>query len=157
VSSFRRAGDLAPMMFQATIHLGLVLNHLGRSDEAIGPLEVAVTTSGRHPWTLAALAVCYSSLGRQADVEAIHDELVARARREYLQSTVRAIVVASLGRMDDTFALLDRACDEHDGILVYSKRYPFFKQLQADPRMARVYQRIGFPDTGPYGANSTSP
>src|SRR6266700_3398133 len=157
VSSFRRAGDLAPMMFQATIHLGLVFNHLGRSDEAIGPLEVAVTTSGRHPWTLAALAVCDSSLGRQADVEAIHDELVARARREYLQSTVLAIVAASLGCTDDAFALLERACDEHDGILVYSKRYPFFRQLQADPRMARVYQRIGFSDTAPYGANSTSP
>src|SRR3989440_1470686 len=153
VSSFRRAGVLAPMMFQATIHLGLVLNHLGRSDEAIGPLEVAVTTSGRHPWTLAALAVCYSSLGRQADVEAIHDELVARARREYVQSTVRAIVVASLGRMDDAFELLDRACDEHDGILVYSKRYPFFTLLQGDPRMARIYGRIGFPE----GASSTNP
>ena len=157
VSSFRRAGDLAPMMFQATIHLGLVLNHLGRSDEAIGPLEAAVTTSGRHPWTLAALAVCYSSLGRQADVEAIYDELVARARREYVQSSVLAIVVASLGRMDDTFDLLDRACDEHDGILVYSKRYPFFKLLQADPRMERLYRRIGFPDAAPEGASSTNP
>jgi hypothetical protein len=59
--------------------------------------------------------------------------------------------------MDDTFELLDRACDEHDGILVYSKRYPFFRQLQADPRMTRVYQRIGFLDPAPYGANSTSP
>jgi len=157
VASFQRAGDLAPMMFQATIHLGLVFNHLGRSDEAIGPLEVAVTTSGRHPWTLAALAVCYSSLGRRADVEAIHDELVARARREYLQSTVLAIVVASLGRMDETFDLLDRACDEHDGILVYSKRYPFFKQLQTDPRMERVYQRIAFPASASDGASSTSP
>jgi len=157
VSSFRRAGDLSPMMFQATIHLGLVFNHLGRSEEAIGPLEVAVTTSGRHPWTLAALAVCYSSLGRRADAEAIHDELVARARREYLQSTVLAIVVASLGRMDETFDLLDRACDEHDGILVYSKRYPFFKQLQTDPRMERVYQRIAFPESASHGASITIP
>ncbi len=157
VSSFRRAGDLAPMMFQATIHLGLVFNHLGRSDEAIAPLEVAVTTSGRHPWTLAALAVCYSSLGRVGDVEAIRDELVARARREHVQSSVLAIVAASLGRMDDTFELLERACDEHDGILVYSKRYPFFRLLQSDPRMEHIYRRIGFPETGSYGANSTNP
>ncbi len=160
VSSFRRAGDLAPMMFQATIHLGLVINHLGRSDEAIAPLEVAVTTSGRHPWTLAALAVCYSSLGRVGDVEAIRDELVARARREHVQASILAIVAASLGRMDETFELLERACEEHDGILVYSKRYPFFKVLQADPRMARIYRRIGFPDGADgasYGASSTSP
>ena len=157
VSSFRRAGDLAPMMFQATIHLGLVFNHLGRSDEAIAPLEVAVTTSGRHPWTLAALAVCYSSLGRVGDVEAIRDELLARARREHVQSSVLAIVAASLGRMDNTFELLERACDEHDGILVYSKRYPFFRLLQNDPRMERIYRRMGFPETPSYGANSTSP
>src|SRR3989454_2693997 len=157
VSSFRRAGDLAPMMFQATIHLGLVFNHLGRSDEAIAPLEVAVTTSGRHPWTLAALAVCYSSLGRVGDVEAIRDELVARARREHVQSSILAIVAASLGRMDDTFELLERACDEHDGILVYSKRSPFFRLLQSDPRMEHIYRRIGFPETGSYGANSTNP
>src|ERR1043166_4756937 len=144
-----RAAELAPTMFLPTIHLGLLYNYLGKSAEAIAPLELAVTASGRHPWTLAALAVCYSSLGKVADVEAIRDELAARARREYVQSSTLAIVAASLGCMDDAFALLERACDEHDGILVYAKRYPFFRLLQADPRMGRVYQRIGFPATAP--------
>src|SRR5438128_11713766 len=36
----------------------------------------------RHPWTLCALGVCYSSAGKVAEVEAIRDELTARARRE---------------------------------------------------------------------------
>ena len=144
----KRAADLAPAMFLPTIHLGLLYNHLGRSEEAIAPLEVAVTASGRHPWTLAALAVCYSSLGKLGEVEAIRDELTARARREYVQSSTLAIVAASLGSLDAAFELLDRACDEHDGIMVYSKRYPFFTLLQKDPRMERIYRRIGFPDAG---------
>jgi len=143
----KRAGDLAPTMFLPTIHLGLLYNHLGRSKEAIAPLEVAVAASGRHPWTLSALAVCYSSLGKLAEVDAIGDELLARARREYVQSSTLAIIMASLGRVDAAFEFLDRACDEHDGILVYSKRYPFFSLLQNDPRMQRVYRRIGFPET----------
>jgi tetratricopeptide (TPR) repeat protein len=143
----RRAAELAPTMFLPTIHLGLLYNHLGKSAEAIAPLELAVTASGRHPWTLAALAVCYSSLGKLGDVEAIRDELGARARREYVQSSTLAIVAASLGRMDEAFALLERGCEEHDGILVYSKRYPFFRLLQAEPRMERIYRRIGFPAT----------
>jgi tetratricopeptide (TPR) repeat protein len=143
----KRAADLAPAMFLPTIHLGLLYNHLGRSEEAIAPLEVAVTASGRHPWTLAALAVCYSSLGKLTEVEAIRDELTARARREYVQSSTLAIVAASLGSMDAAFELLDRACDEHDGIMVYSKRYPFFSLLQNDPRMERIYRRIGFLET----------
>src|SRR5205823_9213485 len=149
----RRAADLAPTMFLPTSHLGLLYSHLGRSEEAIAPLEVAVTASGRHPWTLSALAVCYSALGKLSEVDAISDELVARARREYVQSSTLAIVAASLGRMDVAFEFLDRACDEHDGILVYSQRYPFFKLLQADARMARIYGRIEFPE----GASSTNP
>ena len=152
-----RAADLAPTMFLPTIHLGLLYNHLGRSEEAIARLEVAVTASGRHPWTLSALAVCYSALGKLSEVDAISDELVARARREYVQSSTLAIVAASLGRMDVAFEFLDRACDEHDGILVYSKRYPFFSLLQNDPRMERVYRRMGFPEIPGYGANSTRP
>src|SRR6059058_1139099 len=142
----KRAADLAPTMFLPTIHLGLLYNHLGRSEEAIAPLEVAVAASGRHPWTLSGLAVCYSSLGKLAEADAIGDELLARARREYVQSSTLAIVAASLGRMDVAFEFLDRACDEHDGILVYSKRYPFFRLLQNDPRMERVYRRMGFPE-----------
>src|SRR6266480_3037173 len=152
-----RAADLAPTMFLPTIHLGLLYNHLGRSEEAIARLEVAVTASGRHPWTLSALAVCYSALGKLSEVDAISDELLARARREYVQSSTLAIVAASLGRMDVAFEFLDRACDEHDGILVYSKRYPFFSLLQNDPRMERVYRRMGFPEIPGYGANSTRP
>src|SRR6059058_3403607 len=142
----KRAADLAPTMFLPTIHLGLLYNHLGRSEEAIAPLEVAVAASGRHPWTLSGLAVCYSSLGKLAEADAIGDELLARARREYVQSSTLAIVATSLGRMDVAFEFLDRACDEHDGILVYSKRYPFFRLLQNDPRMERVYRRMGFPE-----------
>src|SRR5207244_9952217 len=107
--------------------------------------------------SLPALGACDGLGGRLAEVDAISDELVARARREYVQSSTLAIVAASLGRMDVAFEFLDRACDEHDGILVYSKRYPFFSLLQNDPRMERVYRRIGFPETASYGANSTSP
>src|SRR5207247_1017373 len=94
----KRAADLAPTMFLPTIHLGLLYNHLGRSEEAIAPLEVAVTASGRHPWTLSALAVCYSALGKLSEVDAISDELLARARREYVQSSTLAIVAAGVGR-----------------------------------------------------------
>src|SRR3989454_11201463 len=111
----------------------------------------------RPPWTLSALAVCYSALGKLSEVDAISDELVARARREYVQSSTLAIVAASLGRMDVAFEFLERACDEHDGILVYSKRYPFFKLLQSHSPIERVYQRMGFPETAAYGASSTKP
>src|SRR2546429_9321847 len=107
-----------------TIHLGLLYIYLGRSEEAIARLEVAVTASGRHPWTLSALAVCYSALGNLSEVDAISDELLARARREYVQSSTLAIVAASLGRMDVAFEFLGPAGDAHDGCPCFSWRCP---------------------------------
>ncbi len=140
-----RAGALAPTML-APPHLGLLYNHLGRSAEAIAALERAVATSGRHPWTLCALAVSFSTVGNVEHAQVIYDELIARSRREYVQSSILALLNASLGKMDEAFALLERACDEHDGILVYSKRYPFLRALQADLRMEGIFRRVGFPD-----------
>jgi hypothetical protein len=78
-------------------------------------------------------------------VQAIHDELSARARREYVQATIQALTMAAPGRVDEAFALLHRACDERDGVLMYSRSYPAFRLLQNDPRMAEIYRRIGFP------------
>ena len=137
-----RGRALAPEMFSPP-HLGLLYNRLGRSQEAIAALDRAIVTSGRHPWTLCAQAVCYSTLGQLTDVQAIYDELVARARREYVQSSILALLHASLGRMDEAFALLERACKEHDGILVFSKHYPFLPALQGDPRMQEIFRRVG--------------
>jgi serine/threonine-protein kinase len=141
-----RATELGPTLFLPFNYLGVLYQHLGRVDEAIAVLEHAVGLSGRHQWPLAALAVSFGSLGRTADVQAIHDELAARARREYVMSSMLALLRGSLGDVTAAFQLLHRACDERDGILIYSKRYPAFALLQSDPRMQAIYRRIGLPD-----------
>jgi TolB-like protein/Tfp pilus assembly protein PilF len=147
IEVLRRACDLSPTTYVPFLYLGATYNYLGRSEQAIAVLEGAAAISGRAPVTLAAMAVCFNSLGKADDVRAIHDELTARARREYIQPTMLALTTASLGRMEEAFALLHRACDERDGVLVYSKRYPGFHLLQTDPRMADIYHRVGFPSS----------
>jgi tetratricopeptide (TPR) repeat protein len=144
VAPLQRAIQLAPAMFLPYHFLGVLYHHLGRTEDAIATLELAVATSGRHQWPLAALGVCFSSLGRIADVQAIQDELAARARREYVMSSMLALLKAGVGQVDEAFVLLERACDERDGIMIYSKRYPAFALLQGDPRMERIYARVGF-------------
>jgi len=56
-----------------------------------------------------------------------------------------ALTTASVGRLEEAFALLHRACDERDGVLMYARTYPAFRPLQTDPRMTEIYRRIGFP------------
>src|SRR5207244_11712978 len=71
VAPLERAAALAPTMFLPPIHLGLLHNELGRKEAAIRSVEAAVVTSGRHPWTLCALGVCCSSVGKVAEGEAV--------------------------------------------------------------------------------------
>ena len=145
IGVLRRACDLGPTMYVAHLYLGVTYNHVGRTEEAIAVLEGAAAMSGRAPVTLGALAVCFQSLGKSVEVEAIHDELRARARREYIQPTILSLTMAALGRLEEAFALLQRGCDEHDGVLMYARSYPAFRLFQTDPRMAEIYRRIGFP------------
>ena len=142
----QRATGLTPTVYVPFLYLGAALNFLGRPEEAVPVLETAAAMSGRQPITLASLAVSFAYLGRTGDAAAIHDELVARSRREYVQSAVLSMTAATIGRMEEAFALLHRACEERDGVLMYSRAYPAFAGLQNDPRMAEVYRRVGFPD-----------
>ncbi len=145
IGVLRKACGLTPAMYVPFLYLGVTYNYLGRTEEAIGVLETATAMSGRAPVTLAALAACFHALGKTDDAHAIHDELTARARREYVQKTILALTTATLGRLADAFALLHQACDERDGVLLYSRAYPAFHLLQSDPRMTEIYRRIGFP------------
>jgi serine/threonine-protein kinase len=145
IPTLQRAAELAPTMFLPPLHLGVVYTCLGRAAEALASFEAALGTSGRHPWVLAALGIYYRSVGRLGDVQAIRDELAARARHEHVQRVWLGALSAALGRMDEAFELLDQACEERDGILPYAKRYPFFALLQRDPRMERIYGRVGLP------------
>jgi serine/threonine-protein kinase len=143
IEPLQKATALTPTMYVPFLYLGGALNYLGRPGDAVPMLETAAAMSGRQPITLASLAVSFAYLGRSGYAEAIHEELVARARREYVQSSVLSITAAAIGRMDEAFALLDKGCEERDGVLVYGRAYPSFAGLQNDPRMLEVYRKVG--------------
>lgn len=138
-----QASKLTPTMYVPYLYAGGAFNWLGRPAEAIPMAEIAAMMSGRQPIALATLAVAHALSGRLDYAESVYDELMARSRREYVQTTVIAIVVAALGRMDEAFRLLHRACEERDSVLVYSRAYPGFAPLQQDPRMKEIVARVG--------------
>jgi eukaryotic-like serine/threonine-protein kinase len=146
IAASLRATELGSAMLVPFLNLGILYHHLGRTDEAIECLETAAAASGRQPATLTALAACYRSVGHLTAVQAIYEELSARARSGYMQKSTLAVAAAVAGHLDDAFELLARACDDRDSILIYSKRHLGFRFLQDDPRMAAIHRRIGFAD-----------
>ena len=146
IAATQRAIELGPAMLVPYLSLGVLYNHVGRTKEAIECLNVAARASGRHPTALTALATCLRSLGETTKVQAIYEELFARARGEFIQKPTLAVVAAAAGQMDEAFHLLDQACDDRDYLLIWVKRHPGFSVLQGHPRIAEIYRRIGLPE-----------
>jgi len=52
---------------------------------------------------------------------------------------------AQLGRVDEAFAVLETAIEEHEGWLIYIRSSPFVVPLRSDPRFDDLLGRIGLP------------
>ena len=144
-AQLRKAIELVPTSFHAHWQLAELFAVQTRLDEAIAAAETAVTLSARVPNTLGTLARIYVTAGERAKATVILDELVSRARREYVQSAVLASVLEALGRTDEAVTLYHRAYEERDTNLAFYIGPSFSGRFQAhdDPRIVELRRRMG--------------
>jgi eukaryotic-like serine/threonine-protein kinase len=76
------------------------LADLGRLDEAVVRMTRAVELAQRSPLLLGLLGRVYALAGRRADAMALRDELVSRARTEYVGPAAFLVIDAALGDED---------------------------------------------------------
>ncbi|HEX6729326.1 MAG TPA: winged helix-turn-helix domain-containing protein [Pyrinomonadaceae bacterium] len=70
------------------------------------------------------------------------DLLEQKSKKEHIQPTVMAGVYALAGEKDAAFAWLDKAIDARDGWIALIKVQPAYDSLRADPRFAKVLERM---------------
>ncbi|MHC4218740.1 MAG: tetratricopeptide repeat protein, partial [Planctomycetota bacterium] len=133
ISLATRALEMDPKSFHFRRLRGICHFVGGRLDEAIDNMETALRDSGRHPWALYETGSFYAVAGRDAEAEAIHDELKARTLFSYVQPTALAMIAAWRGR----------ALEEKDGIVYAITTWPMARPLWDDPRYECVLQRLG--------------
>jgi tetratricopeptide (TPR) repeat protein len=107
----------------------------GSYDRAIGLGPSLLGDSGRHPWVLGALAWTHEKAGHPEAVQAIHDEMEARSRLEFVSASWLAIVAASAGLTDDVSRHLERAVTERDPLLAWVRHSPFCDSIRTHPRL----------------------
>ena len=126
--------------------LGLAYMYKGTYEPAMQELQKSIPLSGDSPDEPASLGLAYALSGKSGEARKIMEELKQRSKRKYLSSIIIATLHAALGEKDQAFALLDKAYDERDTLLILLKVEPMFDPLRSDPRFADLVRRVGFPE-----------
>jgi tetratricopeptide (TPR) repeat protein len=125
------------------IVLGLTFGRKGRFDEAITEFKQALTSAGANPLWSGFLGQVYAAAGKTEDALQILQDLRTLSAKRYVPPVAFAMVYAGLGNLDDAFHWLEKAVDEHDGLLIYLKVGSAFDNLRSDRRFPGFLARVG--------------
>jgi hypothetical protein len=114
--------ELYPGSLQPQHVLGLSAVAQGNDAEAIAALEAACAVS-RDAVSVGYLAHAYGRFGRRAQAEPLIAELLSSRSAGHVAPKAMIVAYAGLGERDAAFEWLERAFNEHDGI-VYWKSTP---------------------------------
>jgi serine/threonine protein kinase/tetratricopeptide (TPR) repeat protein len=89
------------------------------------------------------LAITYTRMGRETEARNILAQLLQARERRYVSAPLIAAVLTTLGDKEEAFRWLDRAYEEHSGVLQWVAFLPEFRALHSDGRFPHLLQRIG--------------
>jgi tetratricopeptide (TPR) repeat protein len=115
----------------------------GKYEEAIAEIQKEINLFGRKPVTLALLAYAYNLTGKVNEALQLRDELEEQSRHTYVEPYQMAVLYASLKDNDQAFRWLQKACEEHSGLILLVKVDPFLKELHSDARFTALLKKIG--------------
>jgi serine/threonine protein kinase/Tfp pilus assembly protein PilF len=124
--------------------LELALHWHGLFERAVEAGKMALAVSGRHPFSMVALATTYADWGKPAQAQAIYEELVARRGREYIQPSQMAIAAAAAGELEKAVDYVREAYETRDSMLITTKYWPDFARLRNVAGFEDIVERMGF-------------
>jgi len=145
VQASERAVELDPESLVARLAHHLALRLSRRFEEAVAAGELALSISGRMPLVLANLGTAFADWGKPKDAEAVHAELISRARRCYVQPSVLATAAAAAGDGDEAMSHTREALEIRDpGCLILFPKHTLFRtRLNTYPRFHEIIANSG--------------
>jgi serine/threonine-protein kinase len=140
VTEGQRTLQLDPNYFYLDSVLAAAYREKGNFAEAIALYSKAQETTHLPS---SGLAITYSRMGRQADAKNILAQLVQAREKRYVSAPLIAAISTALGDKEGAFRELERAYEEHSGVLQWIAFLPEFRALHSDGRFPQLLQRIG--------------
>ena len=135
VAEFRKLVDLDPHYSVAHYRLGAIYFVQGDFKRAIPELEESSSlVNNREPLALGLYAAALARNGDQAKANAILDNLLDRARKEYISPTGVALLYMALGEEDEALKWIDKMFQDHIVTAAFAGVNPLFDSLRSNRR-----------------------
>ena len=140
----RRALQLDDTYAEAYVVLGIAAGRVEGAASAMEHLEVAARLSRHNPLVMGVVGQAYAELGRVDDARRELATLRELGQSRYVAPVSVALIHASLGELDQAFAVMDEAVRMRDGLVRYLPVSPIFDRLRADERFPGLLRDAGF-------------
>ncbi len=124
----------------------------GWAHERIGDFEGAIREATRGAETPGApnvaklfLASTFARAGKKEQAVKLLGEIQSETSSDYTSPSIVAMVRFDLGENDEAFKQLEKAYKEHDGFILYFRRFPWFADYRRDPRWLEIERKMGLP------------
>ena len=138
-----RTLDLDPNYAVARGTLAKVYEAKGMYKEALDE-----RLKGAPPETVEEMRKLFASAGMKGVWQHRLDQMLERAKREYVSPADIALVYARLNQKDEAFAWLEKAMNERSILFNYLVADARFDNLRSDPRLGKLLSRVGLQPLG---------
>jgi len=145
IQQARVALEIDPQFLLAHSLLGEIYGEQHRYSEALAESKRAIELSGGSPWMLFRLGRTYALSGDRSQAEQALRQLEELSAKRKGMSGVIAGMAAVLGKNDEAFAAVEKACEEREGGLILLNYDHNWDPLRSDPRFQQLVRRVGLP------------
>jgi tetratricopeptide (TPR) repeat protein len=121
---------------------GDIYSGKGMHEQAIVEYQKAVDLSEGSLEALPQLGYAYARAGRKAEAEKVLARFEAESRQRHIPAYYFVIVYSGLGEKDRAFEWLERAYQQHEGMVPWITVGPMADPLRDDPRFEDLLQRL---------------
>jgi serine/threonine protein kinase/Tfp pilus assembly protein PilF len=142
IEQINRTLEMDSNFYSARHVLGRAYEKKRMYEEALTEFQKASALYDQNTTILAEFGYTYAVSGQTEEARRVLKELMEPSKK-YVSSFDIATIHTGLGEREEAFYWLEKAYEEHSGLLVYLKVDPIFDPIRPDPRFASLVRRIG--------------
>ncbi len=139
----RTALEMDETFFPAHMLLGRTYVQLRRLPDAIAEFLLVRNAAPQFSLPVALLGHAYAVAGRKQEAEKALATLQKMAKERYVAPHELAAIYLGLGNDMRAMDYLEKACQEHSGLMVYLRLEPLLDPLRGEPRFQQLVRKVG--------------